>query len=148
VAVVFARTRTTLLSRYAIDAWCYPQVLSSSAHLKNGMASWNGVSEYVRRPGSGNNLLKVMMTGSIKYLEGTIPALTLWIPLMSPEKVLLYSHTAGLQATAYEEDLKISSLPSSLYFRDRERLAEAVRLATWPLVHNSPHAVLPPPRPK
>jgi hypothetical protein len=128
-----SRTREAVRAVHPVDTWIYPRVFQTGASFRGGKAAWHGVTQKVTPESFGKGLFKslTMRTSDVEY-NGTIPALSLYVPFVAEDGTSLYSWSGGLHVTAIFSGGKFTDLPSSQYFAEPERIARAVEESLEP----------------
>jgi len=124
---VFESARRDFIASERLDAVVSLTVTSRPARFIMDNTLWDGVKE------RGNN------DG-----EGSLPALSLLVQLVTREDRVVFSRFGGIQLISYSipaRGFQIARVPANDLLRDTARIERAARVATLPLVR-SPKAIL------
>ena len=122
-------------TRLGVDAVLTPHFDRREAPLRRGIATWDGVSQVLRRRG----ILGAM--GSPR-LTGQVTALSLVVELRDADRRLLYLDAGGLQSLVRlgegSRDALLVEVPAESMYANPERNLQAVRVALAALTRRSP----------
>ncbi len=117
-----------LITKFDIDAYVSPRIEVSIANWNSNKATWDGVEdETTGKEGFWADLFGPQATG-------TMPALSLVLPLTSTSGVAYYVGRGGIQLLAHY-DGSFVDVPESMWFVEPERDVNAVSIALAPLLN-------------
>lgn len=121
-------TMNELIAKFDIDAYVSPRVVATQASWGGNSATWDGVKDDT----TGKE--GFWATLSAADATGTIPALSLILPLTSTSGETYYVGRGGIQLLAHY-DYGFVDVPESMWFVEPERDVNAVNVALAPLLN-------------
>ncbi len=124
------RTHTTneLIAKFKIDGFVIPRIDVTTASWSGNTATWDGVTDET----TGKGGFWASLAASDKY--GSVPALSLILPLFSTSGEAFYVGRGGIQLSAYLKGGRFVDVPESMWFVEPERDVNAVSIALAPLL--------------
>ena len=117
-----------LITKFDIDAYISPRIEVTTANWNSNKATWDGVEdETTGKEGFWADFFGPQATG-------TIPALSLILPLTGTSGVTYYVGRGGIQLFAHY-DGGFVDIPESMWFVEPERDVNAVNVALAPLLN-------------
>jgi len=128
------RTHTTneLIAKFEIDGFVTPRIDVTEASWYSNTATWDGVKE--ASSGKGGLLASLLMTNA--NYQGSIPALSLILPIHNTSGEAYYVGRGGIQLFAHFNLGSFTDVPESMWFVEPERDVNAVNVALAPLLND------------
>ncbi len=118
-----------LITKFDIDGYVRPRVEVTTANWNSNKATWDGATdETTGKEGFWADFFGPQATG-------TIPALSLILPLTGTSGVTYYVGRGGIQLIAHVELGTFTDIPESMWFVEPERDVNAVNVALAPLLN-------------
>lgn len=133
---VYSNALREFIKKDRLDAYVLVKAVTASAPYYGQYARWDGVHDR-----SDGKLPDIM----VRFLEmpsseGTVPALSLRIQIVSLQDRVLFGRDGGIELTAYFDGLDFARVSIKDLLRDAARIERATRVATLPLVR-TPHDI-------
>lgn len=121
-------TTNELVAKFEIDAYVRPRIMVVKASWNSNAATWDGVTDHTTgKGGFWADLFGPQATG-------TIPALSLILPLIGTSGETYYVGRGGIHLIAHYKGGFVD-VPASMWFVEPERDVNAVNLACAPLLN-------------
>ncbi len=121
-------TANELVGRFNIDAFVRPAIVVTKASWSGNTATWDGVKDAT----TGKTGFWASFVAS--DYSGSIPALSLVLPITSTNGETYYVGRGGIQLFAHFSLGTFVNIPESMLFADLERDDKAVSVALRPLL--------------
>ena len=126
---VQSRITNELITKFDIDGYVRPRVEVTTANWNSNKATWDGATdETTGKEGFWADFFGPQATGSI-------PALSLILPLTDTSGETYYVGRGGIQLVAHVVGLSFTEVPESMWFVEPERDVNAVNVALAPLLN-------------
>jgi hypothetical protein len=127
---VFSNALREFVKKERLDAYVIVRAVPASASYYGQYARWDGVHD--RSDGKLPDIVARFL--ETPNSEGTVPALTLRIQIVSAQDRVLFGRDGGIELTAYFDGLTFVRVATKDLLRDSARIERATRIATLPLV--------------
>ena len=133
---VYSNALREFIKKDRLDAYVLVKAVTASAPYYGQYARWDGVHD--RSDGKLPDIMVRIL--ELPNSEGTVPALSLRIQIVSLQDRVLFGRDGGIELTAYFDGLDFARVPHKDLLRDAARIERATRVATLPLVR-TPHDI-------
>lgn len=128
IKAVQEHTTSELIAKFSINGFVAPRIDVTKASWYGNTATWDGVKDET----TGKEGFWAALAAS--NYQGSIPALSLIVPIYDVNDELVYVGRGGVQLFAHFKGGRFIDVPESMWFAEPERDVTATTIAMTPLV--------------